>query len=252
MNLLIHSGTMMLRIVFSKGLSIMLAIIIAAIAPGIALLTFFYLKDRYEPEPLRMVIRLFIFGALICFPVMIIQYGLRTEISDQIFFSSFITAGFLEEFIKWFVLYYLIYNHEEFDEPYDGIVYAVAVSLGFATLENFLYLVTEGLSVAFLRAFIPVTGHALFGVVMGYYIGLGKFIHDRKKVNRILLKSLFIPVMIHGTYDLLVISSQMYWLWTVIPFMIWLWWFAMRKAHKATFHSKKVKLGKELREESSY
>lgn len=229
----------------------MIAIIIAAIAPGIALLTFFYLKDRYEPEPLKIVLRMFFIGAIICFPVMIIQYGLRTEISDQLFFSSYISAGLLEEFFKWFIIYFFIYNHAEFDEPYDGIVYAVATSLGFATLENLLYLFTEGLSVAFIRALVPVSGHALFGVVMGYYLGRAKFISDRKQQTLNIIYSISIPVLIHGSYDVLVISSRMYWLWTVIPFMIWLWWFALQRADRM-MNSKKGQSRNEFREESSF
>lgn len=230
----------------------MLAIIIAAMAPGLGLLTFFYLKDRYDPEPLKLVIRMFIFGAIIGFPVMIIQYGLKTEVSNQLFFSSFISAGLLEEFFKWFIIYFLVYNHDEFDEPYDGIVYAVAVSLGFATLENFLYLLTEGLSVAFIRALVPVSGHALFGVIMGYYMGLAKFSRNKHQQTKLIMMSIFLPIMIHGSYDLLIITSQIYWLWTVIPFMTWLWWFALRRAHRATLDSKIHESRKEFIEESSY
>lgn len=230
----------------------MLAIIIAALAPGSALLTFFYLKDRYEPEPLRVVLRMFILGAIIGFPVMIIQYGLRTEISSQLFFSSFITAGLLEEFFKWFVLYFFIYNHADFDEPYDGIVYAVAVSLGFATLENFIYLLSEGLSVAFLRALLPVSGHALFGVLMGYYMGRAKFLTTPKWKQKMLLWSLFLPVVIHGVYDMLIIASQLYWLWTVIPFMAWLWWIALRRADQAYKASKMMANRKEFSKESTF
>lgn len=234
-----------------KGFEIMIAIIIASLAPGIALLTFFYLKDRYEPEPLKLVLRMFIFGAIIGFPVMIIQYGLKTEVSNHIIFSSFISAGLLEEFFKWFIIYFVVYNHSEFDERYDGIVYAVAVSLGFATLENFLYLVTEGISVATIRALLPVSGHALFGVIMGYYIGLAKFLPQRDQQTKTLFLSILIPVLIHGCYDLLVYTSQMYWLWTVIPFMIWLWWFALRRAGRAALDAKIIGNRKELKEDSS-
>ncbi len=230
----------------------MLAIIIAALAPGIGLLTFFYLKDRYELEPLKLVFRMFILGAIIGFPVMIIQYGLKTEVSNHLFFSSFISAGLLEEFFKWFIIYFLVYNHDEFDEHYDGIVYAVAVSLGFATLENFLYLLTEGLSVAFIRAVIPVSGHALFGVIMGYYFGLAKFSKYKNQQTKMIMWSILLPILIHGTYDLLIYTSQMYWLWTVIPFMVWLWWFALRRAQRATLDSKNNKSRKEFIEESSY
>lgn len=75
--------------------------------------------------------------------------------------------------MKWFVLYHLIFRHEAFDEPYDGIVYAVAVSLGYATLENIIYafLNAASFSALMIRALLPVSAHALFGVMMGYYLG---------------------------------------------------------------------------------
>lgn len=228
----------------------MLAIIIAALAPGLALLTFFYLKDRYQPEPLKMVIRLFIFGAIIGFPVMIIQYGIKTEVTNHIVFTSFISVGLLEEFFKWFIIYFLVYNHSEFDEAYDGIVYAVAVSLGFATLENFLYLMTEGLSIAIIRALLPVSGHALFGVIMGYYLGLAKFMPKRSSQIKMLMLSIMYPILIHGSYDLLIYSSQIYWLWTVIPFMVGLWWLALKRMHQSILNSKKDEIRKEFIEES--
>jgi RsiW-degrading membrane proteinase PrsW (M82 family) len=216
----------------------MIAVLFASLAPAVALLTYFYLNDRYKQEPLRLVFRLFLFGVIICFPVMIIQHGLRTEISAQPLFMSYITAGLLEEFFKWFILYFFAYHLTEFDEPYDGIVYAVSVSLGFAALENFLYLFTEGLSIAFIRALIPVSGHALFGVIMGYYMGTAKFLATKKNMRTYLLYSLMVPVLLHGTYDYIIYRSHMYWFWTIVPFMIWLWWFALKHVKRANQNSK--------------
>lgn len=218
----------------------MIAILFAAIAPGVALLTFFYLKDRYQSEPLGLVLRMFIFGAIIGFPVMVIQHGLTSEISDHPLFMSYIAAGLLEEFFKWFILYFLVYHHVEFDEPYDGIVYGVAVSLGFATLENFLYIFVEGLSVALIRALIPVSGHALFGVVMGYYMGLAKFLANKTSKPVFILFSLFIPVLLHGSYDFVIYVSRIYWIWVIIPFMVALWWFALQRVSKANHNSKSI------------
>ena len=68
----------------------------------------------------------------------------------------------------------------EFDEHYDGIVYGAAVSLGFATVENILYLFANGLESALGRAILPVSSHALFGVIMGYYLGKQSFLKERK------------------------------------------------------------------------
>lgn len=86
-----------------------------------------------------MVLRVFLMGILMVLPVMIIQRGMMMWLGDNPYLEAILISGGVEEFVKWFVLYHIIYNHTEFDEPYDGILYAVAVSLGFATVENVLY-----------------------------------------------------------------------------------------------------------------
>lgn len=154
----------------------MLGLLSAGIAPGLALLSYFYLKDQYETEPLSMVFKTFIFGAILVFPISFIQYVLGTEQLIQLgIIKAFLSTSLLEEFFKWFILFFTVYQHVAFDEPYDGIVYGASVSLGFATAENIFYLVANGLHHAFGRALLPVSSHALFGVIMGYYIGKGKF-----------------------------------------------------------------------------
>lgn len=209
---------------------IMLGIITAGIAPGVALLCYFYLKDQYESEPISGVIRTFIFGALLVFPIMFIQYVLTTEgIFVSTIIKAFVLAGFLEEFFKWFILFFITYNHVQFDEPYDGIVYGAAVSLGFASAENILYLLAHGLDLAFGRALLPVSSHALFGVIMGYYVGKAKFSIFKK---RYLLLSLLIPFILHGLYDYIIYSFEQ-WIIMIVPFMIFLWWLGLRKAKLA-------------------
>ena len=93
--------------------------------------------------------------------------------------DAFLSSSLLEEFFKWFILFYAVYQHVEFDEPFDGIVYGVAVSLGFATIENIFYLIANGIEHAMARALLPVSSHALFGVIMGFYIGKAKFVKSK-------------------------------------------------------------------------
>lgn len=215
----------------------MLAILSAGIAPGLALLSYFYLKDEYDPEPISFVFKVFIFGVLLVFPIMFIQYVLETEnVFQSDFFYAFFSASFLEEFFKWFILYYVVFKHAEFDEPYDGIVYGVSISLGFATLENILYLVSYGLEHAMGRAVLPVSSHALFGVIMGFYLGKGKFT-DHKK-NKWISLSFFLPFFLHGIYDYILISFDS-WLILMFPFMIFLWWLALKKVKRARILSAK-------------
>lgn len=215
----------------------MLGIVTAGIAPGLALMSYFYLKDQYGSEPFAIVFKTFISGALLVFPIMFLQYVFQAEnILQGLFYEPFITMGFLEEFFKWFILFYTVYQHVSFDEPYDGIVYGAAVSLGFATVENIFYLFANGLEYAFGRALLPVSSHALFGVIMGYYFGKSKFSTGSK--NKWLLFSLLIPVLLHGSYNYILITLED-WLVMMIPFMIFLWYLGLKKVKKARLMSDK-------------
>lgn len=214
----------------------MLILLSAGIAPGLALLSYFYLKDQYDEEPIITVFKVFVFGAILTFPIMFLQYVIDAEnILQNSLLQSFISIALSEEFFKWFLIYIAVYQLEEFDEPYDGIVYGASISLGFATLENILYLLSNGLEYAFGRAIFPVSSHALFGVIMGYYFGKAKFDKQNKKVKW-LVYSFAIPFVLHGLYDYILVGFKK-WVYVLIPFMLFLWWFALKKvkhAHMAT------------------
>jgi RsiW-degrading membrane proteinase PrsW (M82 family) len=211
----------------------MITLIMAAFAPGLALLSFFYLKERFDHEPIGIVIRMFIFGAILVFPIMVIQYTFMEtlQLSDTV--QAFLNSALLEEFFKWFILYFLVYHHVEFNQRYDGIIYSVAVSLGFATMENVFYLWIHGVHEAMMRALLPVSSHALFGVIMGYYLGKGKFTVQESKQKVILLYSILIPISLHGTYNYILLIGNEWWVWMIVPFMIGLWWYGMKKVKKA-------------------
>lgn len=210
---------------------VMFTIISAGIAPGFSLLCYFYLKDEYEKEPLKEVLRIFLLGMILVFPIMFIQYVMEEEQVLRFDFLKALTTGILEEFFKWFILYYTIYKSDEFDEHYDGIVYGVSISLGFATAENILYLLGNGIKYAFGRAILPVSSHALFGVIMGYYLGKAKFMGE-KEDHPWIVYSQTLPIGLHCLYDYILLKEEI-WLMTIIPFMIFLWWLALRKVKKA-------------------
>jgi protease PrsW len=204
----------------------MLGIISAGVAPALALMSFFYLKDRIT-EPIPLIIRTFIYGCLLVFPIMFIQYAFESDQIGNIFVQSFFVVAFLEEFFKWFIFLYVIYQHTQFDAHYDGIVYAVSISLGFATIENILYLFVNGIEYALSRAIFPVSSHALFGVIMGYYFGKAKMNQVNKTGNIIL--ALIIPIALHGIYNFILIYVTENWALFVIPFMILLWFFGLHR-----------------------
>lgn len=211
----------------------LMSVLAAAIAPGVALLAYFYLKDRYETEPIRNVLRMFILGALLVFPTMVLQRSFVLGFGENPIAYSFIYSSLLEEFLKWFIVFFVIYKHQDFNEPYDGIVYATAVALGFATLENVIYAVLfePAVSSLLMRAFLPVSGHALFGVMMGYHLGKAKFSRTRQRKH--LATSLIMPVFYHGLFDYIILDAKPYWLLLMVPLMFHLWTKCLKKVNRA-------------------
>lgn len=226
----------------------MLVILSAGIAPGLALLSYFYLRDEYEAEPITLVFKTFMYGALITFPIMFLQYVLAVEgIIDSNWSTAFISSGLLEEFFKWFILMFAIFQHVDFNEPYDGIIYGASVSLGFATIENILYLVANGVEHAFGRAILPVSSHALFGVIMGYYLGKAKFSSSEER-HKWLFIAISVPLLLHGTYNYIFLAEKN-WIYYMVPFMFFLWWLGLKKVKSAHRLTEKKYTGTEFEKE---
>lgn len=218
---------------------VIFSILTAALAPGLSLLTYLYLRDKYEAEPIHMVLKVFLIGIFLVVPIMVLQRGVEIWLGEGNFVMAFIQSSGVEEFIKWFVLFHLLYNHTEFDEPYDGILYAGALSLGFATTENLLYSIfmPADFGAMLLRALLPVSGHMLFGVIMGYYLGRAKFSASRNKKKMFLLLSLTVPLILHGLYDWIIVTREHDWIFAIVPFMLLLWVFGLSKMKSAHIKS---------------
>lgn len=176
----------------------------ATLVPSLLLVTYFHRRDVY-PEPPAVLWRTFGWGVLIVFPVCLVAWpmdALAAQLGHPLlygFASAFFGAAIPEEIFKFAVVYFYAARHIQFDEPMDGIVYGATASLGFATLENVLYVSDGGLPVAITRAFLAVPGHAFLGAIMGYYIGRAKFTDgDRRPL---LVRALAIPILLHGLYD---------------------------------------------------
>ncbi len=209
----------------------MIILLTVAIAPSLALFSYFYLRDDFAEEPSKLLFQCFIYGAVLTFPILFIQYVFDVEgVFSKVFAQKVFFPSIIEEFFKWLVLIIAVYRHIDFEDPYDGILYGASVSLGFATVENILYLLEFGMQTAFLRAFLPVSSHALFGVVMGFYMGRAKF--SRNNRLRWLIMALVGSTILHLAYNgILYLNTS--WSYGVIPFMMFLWWFGLRKVKQA-------------------
>ncbi|MFX3673964.1 MAG: glutamic-type intramembrane protease PrsW [Paenisporosarcina sp.] len=203
-----------------------------AIAPGLALFSYFYLRNEISNEPSRTLFHTFVYGAILTFPILFIQHVFAEEqILQSAFIRNVLFTSTFEEFFKWLILVLAIYQHIEFDDPYDGILYGASISLGFATVENILYLFTYGVETAFLRALLPVSSHAIFGVVMGYYLGRAKFAQT-KSSRPLLFVALIAPLGLHMIYNGILVIQEI-WILFMIPFMLFLWWLGLAKVKKA-------------------
>ena len=214
-------------------------LIIIAVTPAIALGLAVYLADRFDREPLRLLTKVFVFGALSVIPIVFVGKFL---VSMNIFtgllgiaFTAFIIAGLTEEFFKREVVLRIAYKNRAFDEKMDGIIYAVFASLGFATVENIMYVLIHFSSnphVGLYRGLLSVPAHALLGVTMGYYLSLAKFSYNENFERSYLRKALLIPAFLHGLFNFILMAEIPILLTLFIPYVIYLWLSNLKKLNR--------------------
>ena len=188
-------------------------LLFVTIFPSLLIVFIFVYSDKFK-EPTKEIIKVFLYGILITIPA----YFLNTYLSEiwystnasEGLISSFLTAAPVEESLKLAVLYFFVYKMKDFNEPIDGIVYGITVSLGFATLENIYYVYlladyyeTTSMAMAIGRSFSAVPAHAVFGVFMGYFFMKYSFI---KKGDNLIFAFL-VPFTLHGCYNLFIMSN---------------------------------------------
>ncbi len=188
-------------------------LMLISIAPIIILLWYFDHLDKEQKESRRFLWSIFLWGVLITFIAGAIEFVLELLFADlffvpmvQVFFTAFIFVAVTEESLKYWVVKRKAYDHPAFNEHFDGIVYTVVASLGFAALENVLYVMEGGLYIGIIRALLAVPAHALFGAIMGYYIGLARFARHPGEEKLLLGKGLILAIIFHGLYDFLLFT----------------------------------------------
>lgn len=209
-----------------------MGILLASLAPVFIILFYIYFRDKYEKEPLKMLVKAILGGILIILPVIFVERWLSALAPfsgkvGQAAWHAFVVAGSTEEVFKFLALYLLIWKSPSFNEKFDGIVYAVFVSLGFAAVENVMYVMDGGLQTAAIRAFTAVPAHAIFGISMGYYLGIAHMYEELRKTY--LLRALLIPILLHGVYDFILMVEIGWLLILFIPYVILLYVLGMRK-----------------------
>lgn len=193
-----------------------LILLAIALAPGVAIGVYIYLKDQHEKEPISLLVKSFFYGTLSVFVTLFISSIIDQfvtinvlDVSEQAV-HAFLIVALVEEFSKFLFVRGILYRNKNFNEPFDGIVYAVMVGMGFATFENLLYVAEGGIGVALTRMFTAVPAHAAFAVLMGYYLGKAKF-EDKKGYYA--FHALGIATLFHGAYDYFLFISFVPGIW---------------------------------------
>ena len=203
-----------------------------SLAPVVIFAVYIYIRDKYEHEPIGLLILSLLVGALITIPIIYLERFISqfmTSFSSNIgaaAFRAFALAAFSEEIFKYFGFFLLIWGNKHFNEKFDGIVYAVFISLGFAAVENVLYVTSYGYDVGIVRAITAVPAHALDGVAMGYFFGLAKFYPLKRKTY--LCYAFLMPFILHGIYDFILMAEFKFMWFLFIPFILLLWYYGLK------------------------
>jgi RsiW-degrading membrane proteinase PrsW (M82 family) len=197
-----------------------------AILPVIILMIFIYRQDKYQKEPIKSLAKAFI-GGMLAIPLDIIivtgiqQLAGESALTQTVFFSAFLEAGIPEELSKFLIFMIFIWRDKNFDEYFDGIIYATFIGLGFACVENIEYVFSYGFQTGVVRALLSVPGHFLFGVVMGYFLSMAKF-HPEKR-STYLWSGLLLAMLAHGLFDWLLMVASVMPLVGGIIYLVFLW-----------------------------
>lgn len=181
-----------------------ISLFLAAVVPSLWIVNYFRKGDRF-PEPTRVIVTTFVLGIAITLPIIVLVALIKSNVTvpDGVFslalHRAFYYAAIPEELLKFLVLFFYCIRHDEFDEPMDGLVYGVTVSLGFAAIENVVYVAGGGWSLAIMRAVTSVPLHGLNGAIMGYLIAY--FCFARVGRWKWLVLAIVVPVLMHGLWN---------------------------------------------------
>ncbi len=212
-----------------------MGILFASLAPVFMILFYIYFRDKYEKEPIGLLVRAVLLGMVVVLPIVGVERFLVWIMPElgrigSAAYQAFLVAGATEEVFKYMALYLLIWKSPSFNEQFDGIVYAVFVSLGFAAVENVMYVMEAGYHTAVIRAVTAVPAHALFGVTMGYYFGIARRYGELRRAY--LRYALLVPLLLHGIYDFILMVEADWLLVLFAPYVVFLYLAGARKIRR--------------------
>jgi protease PrsW len=206
-----------------------------SLAPVFIIAFYIYTRDKFEKEPFSELLKALFTGIIIVLPAVLIEKMLGLFSSDttglkNTAYNAFVVAGMTEEGLKYLAFILFFWNNRNFNEKFDGIVYAVYIALGFAGIENIIYVYTGGYAVGIVRALTAVPAHSFFGIMMGYYLGLARFTAYRRTLY--LCLAFFLPFVFHGLYDFLAMGNIPVMLTAFVPVLVFYWISGFRRMTK--------------------
>lgn len=214
-----------------------------ALIPGILIIIFIFRKDKVESEPTSLIIKLLILGAVSCIPAIFAETFMggfkpaefiEGSVGNALF-NAFLVAALCEEVCKFVLLWLGSWKNRSFNYRFDGIVYGVCVAVGFALLENVMYVLSGGLYVALMRGVLAVPLHAFCGVYMGIHYGAAKRYSiegQHGKAWGSVFLALFAPFLIHGIYDSLAFMGEYGTTFILLAFVLLMYIVAIKVVNK--------------------
>ena len=204
---------------------------ILGLAPGAAWLVYFRQKERHQPKSFLNLLRVFFWGCICTVPVALIENtagaGLIQRNLALSAGASFLVIAPLEEFAKLLAVWISVYRTQDFREPIDGIIYSATAALGFACIENVIYLGLMGPSVLVSRAAYATPAHVMFSAMWGYSMGLARF--KREGEIPIILQGFLISTALHGMYNFVVAAYPKLAVFSLLPLMLFMAWLMNRR-----------------------
>ncbi len=228
------------------------------VIPSMLILWYIYIKDKSEKEPFYLIIILFIGGIISCLISILISILSKQYIPYlnmnyynmnifEIFVKVFVVITLSEELTKWIINYITIWRNKNFKHIYDPIIYSACTALGFATFENIIYVTNyhnNGIMIAIMRGLISIPSHAVFGIYSGFYLGISKnaYVCDKKdKALKYKILSILVPIILHFTFDILLIKTNIIKYSLFIIYLTILYITALKKIKRLSSVSKPLK-----------
>lgn len=218
--------------------TVFLIYVVVVILPIVFWFWFFRRQDRAEPEPKKLLFKVFLGGIIVVVLASIVEGFIEgvffPEISGKLaqskasgieefigspgeffgFLMIYFLAGPVEEFMKFFVMKNLAYRKIAFNQVADGIIYGVTIALSFSLIENTIYFVNilgemsltpNFIAIVVIRGVITTMLHVLAAAIMGLYLGRAKF--SRANRTKLMMKGVVIAALVHGTYNVSIFFS---------------------------------------------